>query len=133
MKKARRFMAMLLFLTLCIIPLSLSVQAYDDCDAVIMTRSDHTEIVSCPHCGSDDYVVESMSSTYIKYIGTEAVCYAKYYYTLYMRCWTCQGTGTENNVLWMTFTHSNIHYTTEVHNGREITAWHCPTCDYYHN
>ncbi len=78
--KLKKFLALLLCLTLCIVPLPFSVNAYELSGADIMLLSDYTESVDCPSCGSTQYyVIETSASTYTKNIGTASECQGYYY------------------------------------------------------
>ena len=133
MKKARRFMAMLLFLTLCIIPLSLSVQAHEPLDGDAAMYNNRAAHIICSNCGHNGFNIISYGTLMSENVSSSTVCYRKYYDVVTAECGICNTSITLEDVIVATYPHSNIHYTTEVHNGREITAWHCPTCDYYHN
>ena len=128
--KLNKFLALLLCMTLCIVPLPFSIHAHSD--AEIIPLSDYIEYVDCPRCGSSNYFETSISGIYYVPVGTASVCYRQYCETVNLRCQDCGKTGTESHVLLGTFPHSNLNYTTKEINGELITAYFCLTCDYYH-
>ena len=125
MKKARKFLAMMLCLTLCIVPLPFSVHAQDFGISLLA----YTEEVDCPNCGSTHYyVIETSASTYTRDIGTASECQGYYYSAVRLQCDDCRYFGTEYDVRYSVSQHPTLIYCTE----RGITAWHCPACTYYH-
>lgn len=129
MKKARKFLAMMLCLTLCIVPLPFSVHAQDFGISLL----DYTENVNCPNCGSVHYCVIEFSASYTdNYVGTASVCFKRTYAAVRLQCDDCHWLGTEYNVS-KDYTHPTLIYCTETRGQNEITAWHCPACTYYHN
>ena len=129
MKKARKFLAMMHYLTLCIVPLPFSVHAQDFGISLL----DYTENVNCPNCGSVHYcVIETSASTYTENIGTASECQGYYYTAVRMRCDDCRYIGTIYGVLYSVSQHPTLIYCTEKRGMNEITAWHCPACTYYH-
>ncbi|MBQ7983694.1 MAG: hypothetical protein IJ302_08990 [Clostridia bacterium] len=140
MKFATRFFAILLCFTLCIIPLPFSVSAADITeDNLILAVSElgllsvTGETVSCPKCGGAYYVVSNSGTTYDVKKHTASVCFERYYYYVNMKCQvaTCGHEGVINNVLMSVYTHPTLLYRTETINGIDITAYHCPNCNYY--
>ena len=130
MKKARKFFAMLLCLTLCIVPLPFSVHAHENSGISLLV---YTEDVDCPNCGSTHYYVIELSASYTdRYVGTASVCFKRTYASVRLQCDDCHWLGTEYNVS-RDFTHPTFIYCTETRGQNEITAWHCPACTYYHN
>ena len=124
---------MFLCLTLCIVPLPFSANAYELSGSDIMLLSDYTERVNCPNCGSTHYcVIETSASTYTKNIGTASECQGYYYSAVRMQCDDCSHIGTIENVLYSVSQHPTLIYCTENRGLNDITAWHCPACTYYH-
>ena len=131
MKKARKFFAMLLCLTLCIVPLPFSVHAHENSGISLLV---YTEDVDCPNCGSTHYyVIETSATTYTENIGKANECQGYYYAAVRMHCDDCSYFGTRYNVKYAVSQHPTLIYCTETRGQNEITAWHCPACTYYHN
>ena len=88
MKITRKFLVILLCLTLCIVPLPFSVYAYDTADDMIMLLSDYSEPVNCPRCNGE-YAVSITGTTYTEPIGTYDKCIGSYYTGVRMECVDC--------------------------------------------
>jgi len=130
MKKARKIIAMLLCMTLCIIPLPFSINAYVHSELSLLNYS---EYVDCARCGSDHYSVASLpAATETVYKYTANVCCTKTYPYANMKCGYCHYEGVVIGPITDDFTHPTLIYGTQTINGTAITAWHCPACNYYH-
>lgn len=119
MKKARKFLAMMLCLTLCIVPLPFSVHAFNS--EIITPRGAY-----CACVGSTYRVIEHGNFLYEEIIASSTVCSHAYYDNFKVRCSNCHIEIWTNRTSYQQTQHPTFYQT--VINGE--TVYQCPKCKY---
>jgi len=122
MKKARKFLAMLLCLTLCIVPLPFSVHAVhdDSAQSMITPRGPY-----CTCSTPDYYVIRVGNFVDELLIGSSSTCYYAYYDRYQVKCRHCEYELWIEDIYSVAMPHS---YEVVTINGREY--YQCTKCGY---
>ena len=129
MKMTKRFFALLTAMVLCLAPMALMVGAAAIHETTVQPLSAD---YPCPKCGSVHYYVESLpAASETEYKHTADVCCTKTYSSANMKCGYCNYEGVLYGSFTRDYTHPTLIYCTQTINGVDITAYHCPACNYY--
>lgn len=123
MKIARKFLAMLLCLTLSIVPLPFSVHAVhdDSAQSVITPRG-----LYCTCSTPDYYVIDRGNFLYETVIASSSVCSRRYYDNFQVKCRHCEYETWTNQTTYQETQHPTFNQVTI--NGE--TVYQCPKCKY---